>query len=159
MLVVVCSRVSLYKAPVIRHLLHALALGALAATAVDFGFRTAFIQDVIAYPAAAYSCCLVAFFVGRDGPPHWSQRVVARLPIAILVGACTVLSLRSWALFPIAIGRGTTSGHSPYVVLITACVLFVVALAAVRRFSRPAVAVSSPVAPAPAATPDQPANS
>jgi hypothetical protein len=135
---VVRAWVSLYKAPVIRHLLHALALGALAALAVDFGFRTAFIQDSVAYAVTAYTCCLVVFLVGRDGAAHWSQRLPARLPIAVLMGACTVLSLRSWALFPIPLGRGTTSGHSPYVVLICACLLSIAVLSAARKFPRAA---------------------
>jgi hypothetical protein len=127
---------SLYKAPVIRHLLHALLLGALAAAAVDLGFRTAFIQDSVAYAVTAYTCALVALLVGRGDTGHWSERFLARLPIAVVVGACTVLSLRSWALWPIELGRGTTTGHSPYVVLVGACALYVGALALARKLSR-----------------------
>jgi hypothetical protein len=120
---VVLEQVSLYKAPVIRNLLHGVALAALAATAVDFGFRSAFIREPIAYALTLYTCALIALLVGRTPVSHWSQLVVARLPIAVAVGAGTLASLRSWALLPIAIGRGTTTGHSPYVVFIVAGLL------------------------------------
>jgi peptidoglycan biosynthesis protein MviN/MurJ (putative lipid II flippase) len=137
---VVQARVSLYKAPVIKHSLHALVLGALAATAVDFGFRAAFIGDSVAYAVTAYTCALVAFLVGRTRREpedrHWSDRVVVRIPVAVLIGAVTLLSLRSWAMWHINLGRGTTTGHSPYIVLPLACVLTALACSAVSAVAR-----------------------
>lgn len=102
--------------------LHALAVALFAAVAVDFGFRVAFIDDTVAYLVTVYVCVLLALLVGRNRGPLAVRRMLWRLPVAVMVALGTLVSLRSWALFEIPIGRTTTTGHSPYVVL-SACAL------------------------------------
>jgi len=97
--------------------MHALAIALLSALAVDFGFRAGFINDVVAYLVTAYTALLVVVLAGRSGSPHWSRRVVWRLPMALVVSVATVFSTRSWALFELPWSDFATSGYSPYFVL------------------------------------------
>lgn len=98
-----------------------------AAVAVDFGFRVAFIDDTVAYLVTVYVCVLLALLVGRNRGPIAIRRMLWRLPIAVMVALGTLVSLRSWALIEIPIGRTTTTGHSPYVVL-SVCALISTAI-------------------------------
>jgi hypothetical protein len=107
---------------VLKPLSHALALSLIAAFAVDFGFRSKFISEPVAYLTTLYCCALVALLVGGSELP-WPRRVALRLPVALICGSLSVVSLRSWARIPLDIGHGTTTGHWPYAVLPVAALL------------------------------------
>ncbi len=128
----------------------------LAAVAVDYGFGAAFINDVVAYLIAAYLCLLLALLVGRSGPRHWSRRIVCRLPVAVLVPALVVPSLRGWALVALPLGDFTTTGFSPYIVLPVCALLTVLAFELGARI-RPAHCVPIAGAQPPGARGGEPA--
>lgn len=83
----------------------------------------AFVDDTLAYLLTLYVCILLAILVGRGTRGHWSQRVLWRLPIAVVTAFLVVLSLRSWALVELPMGRYVTTGHSPYVVFMACAML------------------------------------
>jgi hypothetical protein len=96
----------------------ALAVSLLAAVAVDFGFRAAFVSDAVAWGTTAYASALVVLFAGRDrNNPHIAHRPWVRVPLALAVTGVCLLLLRGPLLYPLALGSFTTTGHSPYVVL------------------------------------------